>query len=176
MSKKKIIYGLICPECRQIRYIGQTISKSAQSRLSDHIREAFYCKNSYTHKENWIRKVHTVNNPITVIVIDTAETNEELNEKEIRWISIFPNLTNSSNGGTSGYVFTDEVKSKISASRIGPKNPNFGNHTSPTTYQKQQRSNGMKMSVKFQKYKAFTLGVFWMKILLLLRNFQMLEK
>lgn len=96
-------------------YIGQT-TKTAEQRLRKHWSEA----NCEFRPENYFHNAllkYGIDN-FTIEVIDTAETLEELNQKEIYWINKL-NATNKDigynlmSGGKSG-VKTEETKQKIS--------------------------------------------------------------
>lgn len=97
-----------------------------------------------TVQELWARKAHHKHHAVNNIkdnifsrairkygfdnfiweVIDYADSREELNEKEIHWISFYNshgvNGYNETDGGegTAGYQISDEVKAKISKTRI----------------------------------------------------------
>lgn len=154
MIPRKIIYGLVCPIDNEIRYVGQTVSKSARDRLMDHIRESFYVKSQYTHKENWIRKVHTKGHPITIIVLDEAETNEELNNKERAWITKLVNLTNSASGGTNGYIYTSTAKEAMSLAKRGENNPMWGIRKPKTKEWADNISKSLRISEKLKKSRS----------------------
>jgi len=148
-----IIYGLVCPLTGEIRYVGQTISETAVDRLQDHIRSSFYDLPRYTHKEYWIRKVHTKETPVTVVVLDSVP-NEELDEKERFWILHLSNLTNAATGGTAGYTYTDEVKAVISASKQGEKNPSWGKHPQFSDEWCRNISTGLRNSDKLKRSRS----------------------
>ena len=119
-----IIYKLICPIENDIRYIGQT-TKTLEYRLSRHISKTLSNINTgkkLTYKENWIKKLYE-NGLIDKLIIEKVEECEinELNDREIYWISFYKNdkrLTNLTDGGNQTrnykYVVSDETKQKIS--------------------------------------------------------------
>ena len=77
------IYVLIDPNTNKIRYVGMT-KLTLKHRLSLHLVEK-----SKTYKSNWINKLKK-NKQIPVIKqIDSANTLEETEEKEIYWINLF---------------------------------------------------------------------------------------
>ena len=74
-------------------------------------------------------------------LIDTAETKQELNEKEIYYINLFNsrnpdigyNITKGGDCGVGGALFknhhhSQETKQLMSKNRLGNKNSNYGNH------------------------------------------------
>ncbi len=110
-------------------YIGQTC-RTLYERMGEHVRrKTTYFDRAFSKqaKDNF-----------TVKVIDSARTQEELNEKEIFWITFFkclcPNGYNMCDGGgvTSGYHHSQESKikmstaKKISGSQVGEKNSFYG--------------------------------------------------
>lgn len=72
-------------------------------------------------------------------VIDTAETIEELNEKEVHWISFFnsiaPNGYNLQDGGKNCRC-AESTKQKLSELNSGENHPNYGKHRSEETKRK----------------------------------------
>lgn len=54
----------------------------------------------------------------------------ELESELMKWYDSVENGYNSSEYGSGNYERTDETKKKISESKIGEKNPNFGKHFS----------------------------------------------
>ena len=78
------IYILIDPNTNKIRYVGMT-KLSLKHRLSLHLAQ----KEDKTYKSNWINKLKR-NKQIPIIKqIDSANTLEETQEKEIYWINLF---------------------------------------------------------------------------------------
>lgn len=102
-------------------YIGLT-TKSLEQRKSEHIYKAFNQNgNPVIHRA--LRKYGE--NSFTWEVIDTAETQEELSEKEIYWIKFHEsfgangyNLTHGGEGSL-GYKHTPESRAKMSISQKG---------------------------------------------------------
>lgn len=108
-------------------YIGKTI-QGLKLRKYQHIR---YSKNktNYFVFHRALSKYGESN--FKWSIIDTAENEKELNEKEIFWISEYKktyNLYNMTNGGegVSGYKHTDESKKKLSEKLKGKPAPNKG--------------------------------------------------
>lgn len=109
-------------------YIGQTI-RSLKQRWKDHKREAKDCKRS--RAIHIAIKKYGVEN-FTIEQIDSATTQEELNEKERSWIKYYESNTSKGYNLTDGgdcFKMVDSVKVKISEfakTRIGDKNPHYG--------------------------------------------------
>ena len=107
------------------KYVGKTVQK-VQSRFQQHIR---YSKKHNTKLSNAIKKYGK--NNFVVKVIETCKTKNELNEREIYWISkILPeyNMTSGGEGAACGEKhpfygksLTNEHKKKISFSLSGIK-------------------------------------------------------
>ena len=111
-------------------YIGQTV-RALEERMRQHKR------NSKTAIDRALHKYGAEN--FSVEVIDTAETPEELNAKEIAWIasynSMAPNGYNLCKGGesTSGFKHREESKRKMAIAKAeifrGEGNPFSGCRT-----------------------------------------------
>lgn len=114
------IYYLKDPESLKIRYVGMT-SKSLEYRLKKHIENAKYTKHN-KHLCNWINKL--LKNNLKPIIELIEEVNFDIwQQKEIYYISIYPNLLNFTKGGegTFGYKHTEETKEVMRALKIGIK-------------------------------------------------------
>lgn len=113
-------------------YIGQTC-RDIQVRWKRHISDAEHNVLD-THFARAIRQFGKEN--FIVEVIDKADTQEELNEKEVYWIKYFDSVNNGYNetdskyrcgGNTYKSKSKDEMKiicEKIRLSKIGGSNPN----------------------------------------------------
>jgi hypothetical protein len=99
-------------------YIGLTTT-SLEQRKKQHKTSAKSGSNKYLY--NAIRKYDMVDN-FELIEIDTADTTDELCEKEIQYIQEYNSYYMNGNGynmtyggeGTNGYIFTEEVKQRAS--------------------------------------------------------------
>ena len=126
-----IIYKIINLKNNKI-YIGQT-SKSIQERFSRHINDALSNRLN-THLARAIRLYGS--DSFIIEQIDEATTQEELNKKEIQWTHFYNSIKEGYNeidneiksgGNTYKYKTPEEmeiIKSKISESKQGNKNPN----------------------------------------------------
>lgn len=133
-------------------YIGATM-RNLEERLAEHKRK----KNSLVGKA-----LNELGDKFfTVEVIDTAETKDELMEKERFYVEYFnclvPNGYNQCAGGgkTIGYSHSEESREKMSKTRratldfYGEKNPFYGKHHSPEQIEKWKRDRkGRKPSQK----------------------------
>lgn len=102
------IYVLLDPVLGTVRYVGLT-KLTLEKRLTLHLRQAKNAKHLNWHRLNWIRSLEKT--PI-IKQIDSANTTEDLKEKEIWWIRFFRKkgckLTNGTDGGeTVGYGATE---------------------------------------------------------------------
>ena len=130
------IYCIICLPTEKW-YFGQTVGS-----ISDRwIRHLSSVKKGSDHKfHRAIRKYGEENFLVEEVMFVEAPTKDALKRKldyvEMRLIKRFNtkidgyNSTDGGDGGLLGYVFSEETKRKISLSRIGAKNPNFGKHLS----------------------------------------------
>ena len=117
MNKQVYIYSLKDPRDYQIRYIGKTIN--IDRRWAEHNQTH---RNYKSKKNSWI--VSLLNNGLQPIMEIVEECNE-LNwiEREKHWIDYYKgigvDLKNMTNGGEGnfGFVFTDEIKEKMSVSQ-----------------------------------------------------------
>lgn len=112
-------------------YIGQT-TRTLKQRFERHKQDALSNRLN-THFARAIRKYGPEN--FTAEIIDTAETQEELTQKEYYWIGYYHACENGYNetnnmfkcGGNTYYSKTSdemrEISSKIRASKLGGKNP-----------------------------------------------------
>lgn len=109
---KRYIYTLSHPITNEIRYVGQT--NNLRLRYNRHNSPS-----TYTHNENWVRGLHSLNLRPVMEIIEECDTSN-VDEIEIYWISQFKawgfTLTNLAEGGKSrkNYKVTQETKDKIS--------------------------------------------------------------
>lgn len=103
MSRRRrkdfIIYGLVDPRTKEVRYIGQSIN--GIRRLQEHASAAK--RGEKGRKANWIRSLQRLGLSFKTVIIERTER-DKLNEREKFWISIyksFCDLTNISDGGDS---------------------------------------------------------------------------
>jgi hypothetical protein len=119
-----LIYVLKHPVSKEVRYVGYT-SKSLKHRLSYHYYDLN--KPSYSHKKHWLRSLYE---KAIIEQIDVCFDLDTVRAKEQFYISMFPNLVNSTTGGESNKVLSEEVKKRISdkmkGKLVGDKNPMFG--------------------------------------------------
>jgi len=113
------IYKISFPNGKH--YIGLTTS--LEQRTKEHKKNAKSGSSKYLYKA--IRKYNMVDN-LELIEIDTADTKDELCEKEIQYIQEYNSYYMNGNGynmtyggeGTNGYVHTEEVKQRMSEAQI----------------------------------------------------------
>ena len=112
-------------------YIGQT-SRTLEQRKREHIRNAKKGVTYYVYNE---LRYYNMVDTFELIEIDTADTKEELDEKEMRYIQIYNSMDreygcNRTMGGDGfiGYIHTEEDRKKISESRkkFHKENPEAG--------------------------------------------------
>lgn len=93
-----IIYGLVDPDSKEIRYIGR--SSTGLSRAWSHKTKCMKEKNN--HKKNWIKSLLNKGKMYQVIVIANSGTPLNLGDLEQYWIAYykpFGKLTNWAKGG-----------------------------------------------------------------------------
>ena len=169
------VYGIIYKVTNKINgkvYIGQTIdtfkrryhSKGGNTLIERMYNTYIYNKNnnkSYNdHLLNSIEK-YGFNNFDVVDIFDIAFSREELDIKEKSWISIYKSTDkkygyNILEGGTVGYTYTEEVKSKMKEAKegiyFGKDNPFYGKHHSEEQKAKwSKQRKGRKLSEEWKK-------------------------
>jgi hypothetical protein len=90
-----LIYALVCPFSKDIKYIGKTKLK-LKRRLSMHIRQNSMCKKSI-----WIKNLISQNTLPKIIEIEKCN-NSNWKQREKYYISIYDNLLNENLGGGGG--------------------------------------------------------------------------
>lgn len=112
-------------------YIGQT-THSLKKRWGEHCRGI-----PNTAIKSAIKKYGK--DSFTIEQLDTANTTDELNEKEIYWIeklnTVTPNGYNLTHGGVK-FRHGKETLSKMKGLQAGNKHPMFGKHLSDSTKEK----------------------------------------
>ena len=116
------VYGLLDPETKIIRYVGQT--NKLQKRLNDHISEAKY-SSKFNRKNNWIRFLLKNNLKPEMIVLEEFKDRYSCNKGEVFHISQLLDcgfdLTNATSGGDSFYTRSAESIQRASNSKLGKK-------------------------------------------------------
>ena len=112
-------------------YVGQT-KRTLEERMSEH------CRKDKLPVDYAIKKYGIEN--FSVEILDTAETEQELDQKEMKWVAFYncvtPNGYNLTKGSrkTIGYKHTKEAKEKMKKARstayLGSGNPFYGKHHS----------------------------------------------
>ena len=102
-------------------YVGQT-TRTVEERMKEHLR----CTETYV--ERAIAKYGIGN--FEVSVIEECATLEELNEREIYWISFYDcirpkgyNICTGGKNGSPGHTLSAKARAKISKAKKGRKNP-----------------------------------------------------
>lgn len=146
-----VIYGLIDPNSKELRYIGKALN--LRKRFSQHHRISVL--KPKTHKNNWLKSLLNKGQSAELVIIEKYNTPEELPQAEIDMIAYFKfigcDLVNTTNGGegslgiknflgkhhsqesknkisesNKGQKRTDETKQNISKSKIGKPSPRLG--------------------------------------------------
>jgi len=150
-----MIYGVVYKITNLINkkaYIGQT-KRSIKERLNGHFYPGNGSKNTKLYKA--ICKYGKEN--FIVETIDTACSLDELNKKEIYYISLLKSIDygyNTRPGGacTEKTPSKEETKKKISAATSGKNNPMYGTKMSDSHKEKLRKINtGKKASEKTRK-------------------------
>ncbi len=120
---ENVIYALLEPKTNEIRYIGK--AKNLELRLRKHAQSSKLKEN--THKNNWIKSLLKSGEKFIVVVIDSALTNDELNKKEVKWISYYKTigcrLTNATNGGDGGKLSQESISKMKETKKKNPQKP-----------------------------------------------------
>lgn len=126
---KYIVYGLIDPNDKDIRYIGK--SMSGMDRAHQHYTSSSLKVDGNTHKANWIRKLKDNNQKYEIVILfhidktvdlDKNTINLRLYEKEQELINFYRKsdnkLTNLQDGGPGSpdRQISEETRKKMSES------------------------------------------------------------
>lgn len=141
------IYILIDPRDNEIRYVGKTI-QSLSDRLCGHRSEARRGEKNW--RSNWVRQLLRLGYDPRIVLVQEVPRSD-WNAAENYWIgyyrSIGCRLTNGTEGGEDGPVFTPEVRAKRSVAMLGQGNPFFGQtHTQETRRKLSEARTGTKAS------------------------------
>jgi len=124
-QNNNVIYGLLEPITKEIRYVGKAINLSSRIR-------AHYEPNrlmSKTHKNNWLNKLINNNEEPIVVVLEVCERKELLNEAEIKWIAHYRgvgcDLTNGTDGGDGGQMSPESITKMKETKRKNPQKPHW---------------------------------------------------
>lgn len=117
-----IIYALLDPRDRQVRYVGMTTEK-AERRRRRHINVS---KRRETHCARWVRGLIKAGFEPEIIILEEVPSVDDLAQREIFWIGLYrkhgANLTNLTDGGEGTRApRSDETRRKISAALRGRK-------------------------------------------------------
>jgi len=142
-----VIYGLIDPNTKELRYIGKT--DNLEKRLINHHKKSQLKKKS--HKNSWLKFLIKKNQRAEAVILESYQTYEELDVAEINAIAFYKSagyhLTNGTDGG-DGFKgqHSEETKKKMSLSHSGVNSFWLGKHHSDET--KEKLSNFHKNSPK----------------------------
>ena len=139
-----VIY-LIWNKINGKRYVGQTIQSLAK-RMTQH-------KCGYLCVDRAIQKYRFEN--FIYGIIETCETQEQLNEREKFWIVALhcksPNGYNCTDGGNRDFSVSAETHAKLSLAKSGERNPNYGKKLSHEHRQKISVSHKGKKNPNYGK-------------------------
>ncbi len=131
----RLIYALLDPTSREVRYIGKTVS--GMKRARSHLWPSTYLKCD-SYKDRWVRKiVASGNKPVLCVLASGFQSDDELLSAEIDYIALYKTLgarlTNTSLGGETGPGLTgsshpmygrkpsDELLARLRTARLGMK-------------------------------------------------------
>ncbi len=159
------VYGLVCPESNEIRYVGVTI-QDLQIRFKQHLSHARRNKERYTYKDRWIRKLDALGKAedIGIHIIETVDE-QNMFEIEIFWITEYRKthkLTNTSEGGDCnrmvgenhpcfGRQWDEERRKAFSKKRMGENNPVFGMKLPQSKEHREKISRNLRQSSKLKE-------------------------
>lgn len=123
MPRQNLVYGLVDPRTRLVRYIG--LSTYGMKRPLRH--KAQVKAGEQSRKANWIRNLWQAGADYEVVTLETASSRQVLVDAERWWIAYgrgcgWP-LTNLTDGGEGclGRTYSAETLAKMSASAKGRK-------------------------------------------------------
>ena len=113
-----LIYGLVDPRTRMIRYVGKSCSGLRRPNKHRQLQANSVGK----HCENWLRSLFSNGFDYEVAVLDTTEDSHKLSELERYWIAYgracgwpLTNLTDGGDGQSPGYQPSAETRARLSA-------------------------------------------------------------
>ena len=116
MASKFIVYGLIDPRSKLIRYVGK--SATGLLRMRHHRKPS--AANARTYCARWIKKLRQAGHTFEVVVLEFLESATRLNELERYWIAFgracgwpLTNLTDGGDGASVGHVVTTEQRENL---------------------------------------------------------------
>jgi hypothetical protein len=118
---KNVIYGLLEPSTREIRYIGKSVN--LDTRVRKHLQPSKLKEN--THKNNWLKKLLINDEKPLVVILKECINEEELNNSEIELIKEYKTigcrLTNSTNGGDGGKISDESLQKMKLTKALNPQ-------------------------------------------------------
>lgn len=117
-TSKYVIYALVDPWTKKVRYVGKSSSGLQRPRI--HLTPGRLSKDN-TYKGRWIKKCIAAGSRPEILVLEKVNSPELLNDREKYWISKYSNLTNLTDGGDglpAGDVrFIEIVKKRCESSK-----------------------------------------------------------
>lgn len=119
---QRIIYGLVDPRTKAVRYIGKSTTGLTRPKQHGH---AAQLRRSPGHRTNWILSLRRERLDYEIIILMAVGPRLDLDEEERGWIKLARQLgwplTNHTDGGdgSAGLKHTAETKAKMSAAHKG---------------------------------------------------------
>lgn len=113
-NRHYIIYGLVDPESKQVRYVGKSVNGIVRAKAP----HAAWC-------ENWRQSLFTRKLKPQIIILESFENDDHLDEREAFWIAHYrelgARLTNLTNGGEGrpGCKLSPEHRAKLLVANTG---------------------------------------------------------
>lgn len=129
-----IVYALLDPRTREIRYVGETV-RDPRKRLSQHMLAA--AKQTTPPVNAWMRGLANVGERPEILEIESCVDVQQMHSAEEFWIEQFraigASLLNVAPGGSTrkGYRHSEETKAKWRRERRGENAPMFGKRRTP---------------------------------------------
>ena len=119
-AKQTVIYALMEPDGREVRYIGKTSSEPEQ-RLNKHLSAAKH--NNGSHLLHWLNSLLSKGQRPKVRILEVVRHGDDWREREKKWISIgrakgWP-LTNTTDGGEGLQNPSPSVRKKLADAARG---------------------------------------------------------
>lgn len=119
---KWLIYGLVDPRTKLVRYVGQSSSGLRRPR---HHANPSQLKSKRTHRSSWIKSLQAIGLRYEIAVLEVFASEAPLNDAEQWWIAYGRacgwDLTNHTDGGdgTRGLVFSVTHRQRLSDAHRG---------------------------------------------------------
>lgn len=154
MDEIVYIYALLDPNTDEVRYVGKT--NDIERRYREHLNIKKHPKSN--HKNCWVKSLMNQGLKPSIIVLEES-TNNNWQEREKYWITVYSNLTNGTTGGDGGFVMSEEALLKMKERNTGINNPMWGKKWNEEQRKKlSEQRKGVPKTEEWKNKVSSTLG------------------